>query len=64
MVLRVPASKRGKSLTELPSSGGTKSKLAAKRRGYLCSKMLNVLFYRLCDEMRWDMTALTLLLTV
>lgn len=45
MVLRTPASKRGKSLTELPSSGGMRSKLAAKRRGYLCSKMLNVLFH-------------------
>lgn len=34
----------GESLTALPSSGGRRSKRAAKRRGYLCPKMLNVLF--------------------
>lgn len=31
-------------MTELPSSGEIRGKLAAIRRGYLCPKMLNVLF--------------------
>lgn len=54
MVLRAPVSKRGKSLSELPSSGGMRSKLAARRRGYLCSKMLNVLFHMRWDELGYD----------
>lgn len=40
-------SKGGKSLTELPSSGGMRHKLTATRRGFLCPKMQNVHFYEI-----------------
>lgn len=45
-------SKGGKSLTELPSSGGMRHKLTAIRRGFLCSKMQNDHFY----DIRWVFT--------
>lgn len=47
MGMRAYLQKGGKSLTELPSSGGMRHKLTAVRRGFLCSKMQNVHFYEI-----------------